>query len=46
MRIKHEYDMKKIQQQVDVGAVDVEGKVSYSVEDLTKILNNIETGKN
>ena len=46
MRIKHEYDMKKIQQQVDVGAVDAEGKVSYSVEDLTKILNNIDTGKN
>ena len=46
MRIKHEYEMKKIQQQVDVGAVDAEGKVPYSVEDLTKMLNKIEMDKN
>ena len=43
--MKHDLDMKKLQQQVDVGVVDAEGKVSYSVEDLTKILNNIEMSK-
>ena len=43
--MKHDLDMKKLQQQVDVGAVDAEGKVSYSVEDLTKMLNNIEMNK-
>ena len=45
IQMKHDLDMKKLQQQVDVGAVDAEGKVSYSVEDLTKMLNNIEMNK-
>ena len=46
LQLKHSLDMKKLQQQTDIGAVDAEGKVSYSVEDLTKMLNKIEMDKN
>jgi len=45
MALKHKYDMEKMKSQEDASAVDAEGKMSYSVEEITKMLNNIDMNK-
>lgn len=39
MKIKHQYDMEKAQSKIDTKVTDVENTMAYSVEDITKMLN-------
>ena len=40
MLLKHELELKKLQQKLDNSSQDTENTVSYSVEEVTRMLND------
>lgn len=42
MLLKHKLDMEKMQSKIDDTATDAEGLFAYSVEDVTKMLNEVD----